>query len=199
MAEQKQPQAGEWWQQLDGKKYLCIAANKQGETAWQVKDGSFRLLHGDSYWKYWQHLPDCDSWTWQPAADLPPVESPDEYRILREDEQTVATDERMYPDGYRTWTAMTAMDGWESGMTVKELRAKFVSWNSVVVRRKVVPPQPQPKRVPVRLWVSHRLESEHGDWPMRCTPASEEFDDGGRSPWLEIRHDGHKFYIEAKQ
>ena len=151
----KQPQAGEWWQQIDGTKYLCIAKNKHNETIWQVKDSGFRSLVGDYYWKHWQHLPDCDSFDWQPevftqeeltasyqaipAADLPPVESPDEYRILREDEQTVATDERMYPDGYRSWTAMTAMDGYESGITVKALRAKFIGWHNVVVRRKVVP------------------------------------------------------------
>ena len=148
----KQPQAGEWWQK-DGTRVCVIGTKKKnGLTIGEMQSGNLIpfLPVND-----WQHLPDCDSFDWQPevftqeeltasyqaipAADLPPVESPDEYRILREDEQTVATDERMYPDGYRSWTAMTAMDGYESGITVKALRAKFMSWHNVVVRRKVVP------------------------------------------------------------
>ena len=64
----KQPQAGEWWQQIDGTKYLCIAKNKHDETIWQVKDSGFRSLVGDYCWKHWQHLPDCDSWEWQPEV-----------------------------------------------------------------------------------------------------------------------------------
>ena len=148
----KQPQAGEWWQK-DGTRVCVIGTKKKnGLTIGEMQSGNLIpfLPVND-----WQHLPDCDSFDWQPevftqeeltasyqaipAADLPPVESPDEYRILREDEQTVATDERMYPDGYRSWTAMTAMDGYESGITVKALRAKFIGWHNVVVRRKVVP------------------------------------------------------------
>ena len=242
----KQPHAGEYWQK-EYTRVCVIGTMKNGLTVGETEFGtliSFLQIHD------WQHLPDCDSFDWQPEVwpqywtainditfayclryaadkycmikrdgsrgpeniwyhvtsegrtqltkeqaeafvDCPPrpvvcsmcgvnpvihgtagckdctefaldsvrvpVESPDEYRILREDEQTVETDERMYPDGYRSWTAMTAMDGWESGITVKELRAKFVPWHNVVVRRKVVPPQESPDdwvtqdRVPVRL------------------------------------------------
>ena len=68
MTTQKQPQAGEWWQQQDGTRYLCIATNQRGETIWQVKDGGFRSLIGDHNWKHWQHLPDCTGWDWQPEV-----------------------------------------------------------------------------------------------------------------------------------
>ena len=60
------------------------------------------------------------------------------------------------------------------------------------------PPAPQPKRTPVRLWVSWRIESERGDWPIRCTPADEEFDDGGRSVWKEIKIDGTTLFVEGE-
>ena len=224
----KQPQAGEWWQYTDVRIYV-VGVKRNGHVVCEYRDGSIATL---VFMDWWQHLQDCDSFDWQPevftqeeltasyqaipAADLPPVESPYEYRILREDEQTVATDERMYPDGYRSWTAMTAMDGYESGITVKALRAKFIGWHNVVVRRKVVPAdvptnqqlfemivnlrdqmaamtkpievKSQPKRVWVRLyWYDGNIVGRY-DHSQPTDPS-----------FREIRHDGYKFYVEVQR
>ena len=61
---EKQPQAGEWWQKDDTR--LCIIGTKKnGLTVGETECGSlipFMSIHG------WQHLPDCDSFEWQPEV-----------------------------------------------------------------------------------------------------------------------------------
>ena len=64
MTEQKQPQAGEWWQK-DGKRVCVIGTKKNGLTIGEMRGGTlipFMSIHD------WQHLPDCDSFEWQPEV-----------------------------------------------------------------------------------------------------------------------------------
>lgn len=60
----KQPQAGEWWQKEDTR--VCIVGTrKNGLTVGEMQSGTlipFMSIHG------WQHLPDCDSFEWQPEV-----------------------------------------------------------------------------------------------------------------------------------
>lgn len=122
--------------------------------------------------------------------DLPPLPSPDdrtdEYRILGDNERTVSTDERMYQRSQNSWSKITAMGGWETGMTVKELRTKFKSWHDVVVRRKDLPAVESPKRVAVRLWRS----------PGGLSVVAA--DDPPTMHWQEIKNDGNGFYFEVQ-
>lgn len=66
--EQTKPQVGEWWEQNDGTRYLCLANNALGETVWQTESGGFNIQLDDYCWKHWTHLPDCDSWDWKPET-----------------------------------------------------------------------------------------------------------------------------------
>jgi hypothetical protein len=55
---------------------------------------------------------------------------------------------------------------------------------------------PAPKKIPVRLWVSHRMTFEEGaDYPVRCgdQPPS------GPGSWAEIHHSPDGFYLLADQ
>ena len=64
MTEQKQPQAGEYWQ----KEYtrVCVIGTKKNRlTVGETECGTlipFLPIHD------WQHLPDCDSFDWQPEV-----------------------------------------------------------------------------------------------------------------------------------
>ena len=61
---QKQPQAGEWWQKEDTRVFI-IGVKKNGLIVGETECGTlipFMPIHG------WQHLPDCDSWTWRPEV-----------------------------------------------------------------------------------------------------------------------------------
>lgn len=62
-------------------------------------------------------------------------------------------------------------------------------------RRRRDLPTTQPKQIPVRLWVSYRIHSAGSDWPVRCTPANETFDNNGGSPWSEIKIGPNGFYV----
>jgi hypothetical protein len=62
-------------------------------------------------------------------------------------------------------------------------------------RRKDLPPPPA-KKIPVRLWVSHRMTHETGaDYPVRCgdQPPS------GQGRWVEIHYSPDGFYLVADQ
>jgi ribosomal protein L24 len=49
------------------------------------------------------------------------------------------------------------------------------------------------KRVPIDLWVTYRVDSEGGDWPVRCTRAGETLQN-----WKKIQMDGNgDLYIEV--
>ena len=64
MTEQKQPQAGEYWQK-DGKRLCVIGTKKNGVPVGETECGNlipFLPIHD------WQHLPDCDSFDWQPEV-----------------------------------------------------------------------------------------------------------------------------------
>ena len=64
MTEQKQPQAGEWWQK-DGTRVCVVGTKKNGLTVGEMQSGTlipFMSIHD------WQHLPDCDSFEWQPEV-----------------------------------------------------------------------------------------------------------------------------------
>jgi hypothetical protein len=63
-------------------------------------------------------------------------------------------------------------------------------------RRKDLPSPSSPKKIPVRLWVSHRMTHETGaDYPVRCgdQPPS------GQGRWVEIHHSPDGFYLMADQ
>jgi hypothetical protein len=54
--------------------------------------------------------------------------------------------------------------------------------------------KPPVKRVPVDLWVTYRVDSEGGDWPVRCTRAG-----GTLQNWKKIQMDGNgELYIEVE-
>jgi hypothetical protein len=157
-----------------------------------------------------------------PAADLPVVESPDDWveidrhehsehiprsgidvllRSENDPELAASRNASLTPSICSKISDIT-WNGWKWVCRRKDLPAKQPRYQSdvtcsIAASERERKKQPAAKRVPVRLWVSHRLKSESGDWPMRCTPASEEFDDGGRSPWLEIKSDGNGFYVEV--
>ena len=156
----KQPQAGEWWQK-DGTRVCVIGTKKKnGLTVGEMQSGnliSFLPKYG------WQHLPDCDSWTWQlevftqeeltasyqaiPAADLPPVESPDDW----------VTQDRVPP---RHGIDQVQWSDWESSLWVNSPRGwyppKIHGYRdeeddtvlSVRCRRKDLPVMPSPVETP---------------------------------------------------
>lgn len=66
MTTQKQPMAGEWWQADDGSRAYIIGVKRNGEVMFE--DENFQHFNGGDDWSDWQHLPDCDSWTWQPEV-----------------------------------------------------------------------------------------------------------------------------------
>ena len=50
----------------------------------------------------------------------------------------------------------------------------------------------EPRRVPVKLWVTYRLNDEGGDWPVRATQADQTCQN-----WKEIKFDGNGAFIEV--
>lgn len=52
----------------------------------------------------------------------------------------------------------------------------------------------EPRRVPVKLWVTYRLNDEGGDWPVRATQADQTCQN-----WKEIKFDGNGAFIEVEQ
>jgi hypothetical protein len=234
----KQPQAGEWWQQIDGTKYLCIAKNKHDETIWQVKDSGFRSLVGDYYWKHWQHLPDCDSFDWQPevftqeeltasyqaipAADLPPVESPDDW----------VTQDRVPP---RHGIDQVQWSDWESSLWVNLPRGwyppKIHGYRdeeddtvlSVRCRRKDLPVMPSPVETPTNQQLFEMIANLRDQMAAMAKPIEVKsqpkrvwvrlvcstetigvvnwrmHDDPGIAGESEIKHDGYKFYVEVQR
>lgn len=58
----------------------------------------------------------------------------------------------------------------------------------------ILPPEPADKRrVPVKLWVTYRLNDEGGDWPVRATQADQTCQN-----WKEIKFDGNGAFIEVE-
>jgi hypothetical protein len=62
----KEPQAGEYWQHKTHTKDRAyfIGRTPEGEMVWQCEGDT--IESGNLDWSGWQHLPDCDSWDWQP-------------------------------------------------------------------------------------------------------------------------------------
>jgi hypothetical protein len=55
-------------------------------------------------------------------------------------------------------------------------------------------PPPAPKKIPVRLWVSHRMSFEEGaDYPVRCG----EQPPSGPGSWTEIHSSSNGFHVLA--
>ena len=209
MIEQKQPQAGEWWQKDDTR--VCIVGTKKnGLTVGEMQSGTlipFLPVHG------WQHLPYCDSFEWQPVefcvmcgvnpvipgtagckdctefaldAVRVPVESPDDWVTQDRVPPRHGIDQVQWSDwGSSRW--IDAASGWQP----TEIHGYRDEDDDTVLhvrcRRKELPPLPSPKRVSVRL-----IGRRSGD--VRWQELDELCDAHDR----EIKHDGYKFYVEVQ-
>lgn len=85
------------------------------------------------------------------------------------------------------------------------VRTMYAKPDINIYRRKIKPVEvaavaehPTINQMPLRLWVNCRIESERGDWAMRCAPAYEELNNSGRSQWLEIKAGPNGFYVEPE-
>ena len=203
----KQPQAGEYWQK-EYTRVCVVGTKKNGLTVGETECGnliSFMSIHD------WQHLPECDSFKWQPEefcsmcgvnpvipgtagcndctefaldAVRAPVESPDDWVEI--------TDPNHEPRDGVDW-----FNGGPSGQWIiheprhvrSTLKEYQQSWpmGRFRCRRKDLPPVPSPKPVTVRLWRSPGL--------LSVVAA----DDPPTIHWQEIKHDGYKFYVEGQR
>jgi hypothetical protein len=126
----------------------------------------------------------------------PVVEPPDDWVELCDPEHILrmAVDE-YFDDG--------PVNGWMPIVSSAGKRiADCTSMHKFRCRRKHLPPPPPtappadipPSTIPVRLWTSHRLTFEGGDWPVRCG----EQIPTGVGHHVEIKVGPNGFYIEKE-
>jgi hypothetical protein len=84
----KQPQPGQWWQADDDSRAFIIGVKRNGDVV--IEDGHGRHFNGGKDWDGWQHLPDCDSFDWEPTRYPRYWETHDRayYAFLRQDSAT---------------------------------------------------------------------------------------------------------------
>ncbi len=64
MSEQKKPEIGEWWEH-DSDRVLIVGKTRNGIAIAEYQDGSvYEIENGKNF----KHLPDCDSFEWQPET-----------------------------------------------------------------------------------------------------------------------------------
>ncbi len=64
MSEQKKPEIGEWWEH-DSNRVLIVGKTRNGIAIAEYQDGSvYEIENGENF----KHLPDCDSFDWQPET-----------------------------------------------------------------------------------------------------------------------------------
>ena len=61
-----QPQPGQWWQSNNDTQVFIIGVKQNGDVIFENKHGQH--FNGGKHWHNWQHLPDCDSFDWQPEV-----------------------------------------------------------------------------------------------------------------------------------
>ena len=64
MSELKKPEAGEWWQR-DWCRVLIVGRKLNGNVITETINGLIGTMQDE---EEWQHLPDCDSFEWQPET-----------------------------------------------------------------------------------------------------------------------------------
>ena len=85
------------WCELFGKRHLVF--KQIGRDVWAIPwEGGHGVILFPANDKEVKHLPDCDSWDWQPPK---PIEPPEGYRLLRLGEIVLATDQ--FHDGRYGW------------------------------------------------------------------------------------------------
>ena len=166
---EKQPQAGEWWQKEDTRVFI-IGTKKNGLTVGETECGNlipFMSIHG------WQHLPECDSFKWQPEVwpklyvhcDADCDWCVEQYKVDRirvhrvtgvEDQPWVAMYSTNIADG--TWIKVTEAEALA--------RVKPVESPDDWVTQDRVPPRHGIDQVQWSDWESSRWIYAGGDWHL---------------------------------
>ena len=213
MTEQKQPQAGEWWQK-DLTRLFIIGTKKNGLAVGETEFGTlipFLKIHD------WQHLPECDSFDWQPVefcvmcddlsakaharcndctefaldAVRAPVESPDDW-VTQDRVPVRLADEIQWSGMASLWHKISKQGDVFRNKLKHGSVTKDRGTLSVRCRRKDLPPVESPKRVPVRLW-THRNALRGSS--CRVIAQSRPIDDCN----IEIHSDGNGgWYVESE-
>jgi hypothetical protein len=183
--EQKQPQAGEWWEMgesgAEGLRVFIVGIPHDGvDFVCQEEDGEPHIRHLNG----WRHLPDCTGWD----SESDSVESPHDWVTQDRVPPRSGVDEISW-SGWLTGHWIPAQGIWADHMLHGKARTESTLF--VRCRRKDLPPIP-PVKIPVRLWVSERITYEPGsDWPVRCgeNPPS------GQGSWVEIHPSPDGFFV----
>jgi hypothetical protein len=183
----KEPQAGEYWQHKIHTKDRAyfIGRTPEGEMVWQCEGDT--IESGNLDWSLWQHLPECDSWEWQPDPYPHYYEalSPSIAYARRDSEDTatlVSKDGREFPD---SWYSTTHEGRKRIGLLAAVRgRMKITKEQAEALIDK---PQESPKRVPVRLyWYDGNIVGRYA----HIQPTDKSFQ--------ELFFDGNWFYVEVQ-
>lgn len=161
---------------------------------------SSTIMHGHVMWDDVLHLR-CR------RKDLPPVPAPPEetfpqWYILKDDEKrSWVPDWTVKRTGEETSIRYARDEAGELYATNEPWTGAPDCWERCSDAEAIVrmgtsqfPRVPsEPRRVPVKLWVTYRLNDEGGDWPVRATQADQTCQN-----WKEIKFDGNGAFIEVE-
>jgi hypothetical protein len=86
-----QPQHGQYWQTQDGRQRVCVhGVTKLGTVLAEMRSGQWVDIDVNQMLADWRHLPDCDSFGWQPTRYPRYFETRnrEDYAFLRQDSAT---------------------------------------------------------------------------------------------------------------
>jgi hypothetical protein len=160
----KQPQPGQYWQTQDGKLRVYVhGVTKLGTVLVEISSGQWVDFDVNQMLADWQHLPDCDSFDWQPVQYPRYFETHnrEDYAFLRQDSATDFVLVRYNGTGDEV-TVVTLAN--RAGLTEAEAMSRIVPVKPVESPDDWVTQD----RVPARPGIDERAYQYEGDsWVLR--------------------------------